>query len=265
MKTPNSSSRARRFSLVTYIQPEILSRFLADSSWVQHFAFITHDRDVWSAEDEQANPEHVAGSFKTAHTHVIVFTYDAKTPSAIIKSFDRVSVDAYGVDGKQNTTCEVLNDAHAHFRYFMHLDDPHKVRYSMQEITADDFAYWERMAVTDGLTDSSNNPGLAMVQSMIDGATYRQMVERYGKEFIYHQTHYENMVAKIKWEESDHSVRVNDELIDILLKASPFAPIDVLKFKEILKYLKDHFAVNICSDDPAECYFSSPSQGKENS
>lgn len=35
---------------------------------------IEHDKDMWTKEDEDINPEHKEGEAKKAHTHVVVFT-----------------------------------------------------------------------------------------------------------------------------------------------------------------------------------------------
>lgn len=36
------------------------------------YAYIEHDKDLWTEEDEKENPEHVAGTLKKPHTHVVL-------------------------------------------------------------------------------------------------------------------------------------------------------------------------------------------------
>lgn len=86
--------RSRSFCITTYIERNALERFLKSSQWLRHWAYCEHDKDT----DEKGNP-------KTSHIHVILYTYNSKTSSAVKKLFDRYSAQIYYGTGiePQNT------------------------------------------------------------------------------------------------------------------------------------------------------------------
>ncbi len=174
---PRKPQYVRRFGLSTYIPVQELDRYLRHLPWLQHWAYCHHDKDVESD-----------GTPKVPHTHVILYTYSAKTSSAIKKNFDNYAEELARLSGelKENTLVEVCNDAHMLYRYLTHKDDPDKYQYPDTDVVVDDIDYWAKLCYTDGMTDSSNNKGLAMFQDIIQGTTTLEMIQRYGKEYIYH-------------------------------------------------------------------------------
>lgn len=179
-------ARSRRFSIVTYIEPTKLRTLLCNSLWVQHFAFIVHDRDV-----------NADGSPKAKHTHLLLYTYDAKTCSAIAKIFDRYSKEicAEG-DLPENTLVQITRDVISHYRYFLHLDDVDKVRYDERAIVNDNVSYWRELVGCEGLSDSSKNVGFAIFQDVLRGTSTYELARRYGREYIINAKHYHNAVVQ---------------------------------------------------------------------
>ncbi len=49
------------------------------------FACILHDKDVWSSDDEEANPLHIAGQQKKAHYHWVIKFRQARWNTAVLK------------------------------------------------------------------------------------------------------------------------------------------------------------------------------------
>lgn len=177
--------RARRFCLTSYVDPTELRNFLSRSPWAQHWAMCTHDRDI---KDD--------GSVKETHTHIILYTYDAKTSSAIKKIFDRHSSDYYNGKGDaQNTLVQVCNDVVAQWHYLIHKYDKDKAQYSPNERICDNSAYWLELCKTNALSDSALNTGLQMFDDIVDGISTREMICRYGKEYIYHARAFKECVA----------------------------------------------------------------------
>lgn len=229
-------TRTRKFSCVTYIPTEPLEKYLRTSPWVQHWAYAHHDCDVWTEDDEALNNNHKAGTSKTPHTHVILYTYEAKSSSAIKKNFDNLA-KIVDTENPQNTQVQVCNDCGAQFRYLCHEDDIDKYQYQKQVRKADDFPYWERLSATDGLTDVKTNTGLAMVNDFLAGTSARLMCERYGKEWIYHAGHIRSMALSIQREENQGYIDFDREMVKMLLESSPFYEIDKIKFFEIFDYI----------------------------
>lgn len=180
---------SRSFTLTTYIDTEAVNCFVARCPWVQHYALAYHDKDLWTAEDEKKNPKHKAGTLKEPHTHILLYTYSAKTSSAIIRNFDRFSREYYKGGTPQNTMCEIPEDVTVLWRYLTHKDDPQKYQYSDSIRKVDSLDYWQKYEKTDGMNDTRHNFGLAMFDDMCNGVSTREMILRYGKEYIYHAHH----------------------------------------------------------------------------
>lgn len=136
-------TRDRKFSLTSYIRPEQLEILLRRSDWIQHWAYCTHNKDVLAD-----------GSLKEVHTHVILYTYNAKTSSAIRKIFDRYAVEICKEGEKpQNTLCQVCSDMVSAYRYLIHADQKNKAQYEPLERVCDDYAYWQKLEESCGYND----------------------------------------------------------------------------------------------------------------
>lgn len=90
-----------------------------------NYAWICHDEDYFTAEDELKNPEHRAGSSKKKHIHLLL-SFSKKV------NFNRLA-DVLGVP--VNLVSKVKNYAAA-VRYLTHFDTPSKFRYDTQLIYA---------------------------------------------------------------------------------------------------------------------------------
>ena len=118
-KKPKCSEepRDRKFCLTSYIDYNSITHFLKRCEWVQHWAVCYHDSDL---NDD--------GTPKRPHTHILLYTYNAKTASAIKKNFDRYSAEIYrGTDIEpQNTLTQICFDMPTQWRYLIHADDRDK-------------------------------------------------------------------------------------------------------------------------------------------
>lgn len=224
--------RTRKFCLVTYIDVGHLDNFLRNSPWVQHFAYCTHDRDV---NDD--------GTPKQSHTHIVLYTYDAKTSSAIKKIFDNYSAEVYRhLDTEaQNTLVNECHDVTAQYRYLRHLDDPKKTQYAENEVYMDELPYWNNLSVTHGMTDSARNCGLAIFDDMINGVDTYTMIQRYGKEYIYHIAHYEKAFSKMLNEQRRATFKGFQDMCEFALADSTFTDKELKNFFVVLSYVQMKF------------------------
>ncbi len=181
--------RTRKFCLTTYIDRDAVLKFLEGSEWVSHWAVCTHDKDV--TDDGQP---------KITHTHIVLYTYEGKTPTAVQKLFDRFSVDCYGFDNKQNTMVMPCIDIVAQYRYLLHLDDPKKHRYFDSERITENDAYWRKLERTAGLNDAADNKALQIFNDMLNGVSTHELIVRYGGNFLYHIQHFERAKQKHEME-----------------------------------------------------------------
>ncbi len=83
-----------------------------------------HDRDVWTDEDEQEDPSHVAGEFKKPHWHVMFYFDSVKSYSQVFRLLSRLGV---------NKIEEVLS-TRGYNRYLCHIDNPEKAQYDPDDV-----------------------------------------------------------------------------------------------------------------------------------
>ena len=79
---------------------EMLNKRLIHSKWDVYW--MPHDKDVWTKEDEEENPEHKEGELKKAHIHAIVFTEKrraVRTVAEILQIEQRHVQPSYDVEG----------------------------------------------------------------------------------------------------------------------------------------------------------------------
>lgn len=228
------AERTRKFCLITYIDRSAVECFCKSAEWVQHWAMCTHDRDT--LED---------GTPKERHTHILLYTYDGKTSSAVKKIFDNFSQEVYRTleQEPQNTLVQACHDMAYQWRYLIHADDTDKAQYEQIERICDDTYYWTRMARTQGLTASDSNSGLSIVRDMLGGASTISLVERYGKDFIYHMEHYRKVCSSIVNEEFRSKKVLSEDfsitkLFALMLENSTFSEKDIQHFFVMLDFIK---------------------------
>lgn len=224
----NSKERGRAFCLVTYIDTDALHKFLKMASWVRNWSYCTHDRDV--TED---------GSPKEIHTHVLLYTYEAKTSSAVKKLFDRYSAEVYANSDTvpQNTTAQICHDMVSQYRYQLHLDDRDKFQYDANCRVVDSLAYWRELEQKANLTAFDNNTALAMLDDISSGVASREMAGRYGRDFIIHYEKYVNFARRIEFEEYANNENI-DAMLFLLLQGCDIPQERIDAFYEVFEYLK---------------------------
>lgn len=83
-----------------------------------------HDKDVWTMEDQETNPNHVAGTLKKPHYHVVMQFESLKSPAQVQKVVEPLGVKYV----------EPVESPRAYARYLAHLDQPNKAQYNQDEI-----------------------------------------------------------------------------------------------------------------------------------
>ena len=105
--------------------PEVLE---AKSHVIKDYAFIIHDKDLYTTVDESRNPEHKAGRFKPAHIHLLL-RFERSQPQStryIAKWFNLGENFVSKING-------TFDDA---ILYLAHLNAPDKAQYDVKDITA---------------------------------------------------------------------------------------------------------------------------------
>ena len=127
--------RSRNFNVICY--PEDLPKNwtqLLDDTHIRWVEGPLHDRDVFTAEDEQENSEHKAGMPKKKHKHNLLMFESLKTISGV-KDF---LGDVFGLSDAGSVigvlTPQICGDRSGSIRYMAHLDNPTKAQYRFEDI-----------------------------------------------------------------------------------------------------------------------------------
>lgn len=110
--------QATRFFLVMYEEPTLE---LIGSFGVKEYAYIRHDFDEWTQEDENENAEHKAGTLKKTHWHLYISTRTRRTINAVRKHFN-------------NALAKFAESEFGCVRYLTHIDYPEKYQYEIMAI-----------------------------------------------------------------------------------------------------------------------------------
>lgn len=96
---------------------------------ISKYAYILHDKDTYTKEDEEKNPAHKAGTLKPAHWHIVLLFHDGQQQQLkyIAKWFGQ------GEERVQKIKSRNIEDA---FTYLIHQNAPQKFQYSPSEVTA---------------------------------------------------------------------------------------------------------------------------------
>lgn len=250
-----AEQRSRSFTLTGYHNEHDVVRFLKKQDWIHHWAIATHDKDVA-----------VDGSSKKTHIHVLLYTYDGKTASSILKKFSVFSKEIADSIGEpiDNYRIEIMNDGGAQWRYLIHQDetDPTKYHYEPSIRNADDFSYWHNLDKSFNHSDV-NNVGYTILQDVINGLSTRELCYRYGKEYIYHSQHYKNVIRDIYNEEfykhKNDQGAFDTTMFTMLLDTSPFSQTDKNAFFMVLRYINQECIINY--DSALQFYLNYTKEG----
>ncbi len=79
-----------------------------------------HDRDTWSEQDAEKNPEHKAGELKKEHIHGLALFDGKKSLQQMLKMLEPIGVNY----------CEPTHNVQSFTRYLLHMDNPDKAQYT---------------------------------------------------------------------------------------------------------------------------------------
>lgn len=120
-----AGQRTRNWAFLIY--PESASenwREVLQSMAVPAFVSPLHDQDVWTAYDEEDNPEHVCDTPKKAHYHVMFMFSSVKTYEQVMELIERLG----------GTSCVKIEDVKAYARYLCHTGSKTKHVYDRDEV-----------------------------------------------------------------------------------------------------------------------------------
>ena len=124
-----SMRRCEIVQQLRYLAEEQIIDAVSGKRSIKYFAYILHDKDVYTEEDEKANPEHKAGTLKEPHWHILLVFFDGQQ--------QQIKYIARWFEQPPNTVEKVksprVEDA---FAYLIHQNSPSKHQYDANEVTA---------------------------------------------------------------------------------------------------------------------------------
>lgn len=115
--------RSRVHMILLYPDNENHLEVLSKISKSYDYAGITHNKDTWTKEDEEKNPEHKQGELKKEHIHIVLRTSNATWNTAICKEL-----------GLEDKFCEQVKNIDRALQYLLHYNEPDKTQYQLEDV-----------------------------------------------------------------------------------------------------------------------------------
>ena len=175
-----STNKVRAFSCITYLTEKQINEVIGlHNRSIRSWAYILHDKDK-----------------TVTHYHLVFRTFDAWTCAQVEKWFKGFT-DEHGE--AVNTLVERAKDLHALGDYLTHSDpdsiEAGKYRYNKTDIKSN--GLFDLVPTKDAVDDT-----FEMLEHMVNGASTRWMVRRYGKAYVYHYSQFQAVADAIRLEDS---------------------------------------------------------------
>lgn len=161
-------------------------------------AFVSplHDQDVWTAYDEQDNPEHVCDTPKKAHYHVMFMFNAVKTNAQVMELVERLG----------GTQCVKIEDVRAYALYLCHTGQKNKAQYDRDLV--EQYGGADYAEVTEGTRDKVQ--AIAEMEDFVEeqGITSYAALSRYARMnrpdwyrvLVWNGAHLKAVMQAMSWE-----------------------------------------------------------------
>ena len=189
--------KVRELFLISYLPSADIINDILDKKLknIKSYAFIYHNKDIYFNDilDDKNELIHKKGDLKTPHFHIYLKLKDSREPDEIKRWFmPKGLIDDNGLPF--NCLSQKVKSSFACIEYLTHKNEPEKYQYSENDIVSFNI---ESVLENDAIDNS-----IDIVEDMLSGSTTRELVKRYGRDFIYHHSSYSAIVEKIKYEDS---------------------------------------------------------------
>lgn len=245
VKEKTVQEMSRWHCLTTYIAYEHLEKFFKiNGSWIKQWAYTLHNKDT----NEDGTP-------KEPHTHILLYTFSAKSSSSVRKKFDsyakQISVEEKNNGNEnavaQNTLGQICHEPVFMYRYQLHLDDPEKYQYPKEARKVSDVYYWREFEGTDC---RNSNIALEIFDSIQGGMSTRDLLVNYGCEFAHNQRnylhlacHYDQETAFVQNSIDDFQQLITNIIFEEVEKA-PFPTQSRKDFVKIYEYVAKQLKID---------------------
>lgn len=117
--------RSRNFTIVLYPEDETHIKALKTIEKQFNYAYILHDKDIWEKDqinEKTGQMEHKKGDKKKEHYHVLITFENARSEKTIQEIIENEKIHI-----EKSSFYEMA-------RYLIHLDNPNKYQYKIQDI-----------------------------------------------------------------------------------------------------------------------------------
>lgn len=138
---------------------ENMKLFLASKACIKEFAYVIHDKDIYTADDEQKHADHKAGSLKPAHIHLLLrFNNNQPQNTAYISKWFKIPENFISkINGKWEDALLYLTHANASDKY----------QYEPDAVTSN----FDYKSVTENYQNGKkNNPLMDAINGILDGS-----------------------------------------------------------------------------------------------
>ena len=192
-----AGKRTRNWAFLLYPEScDTAWRDIISQMCVPAFVSPLHDKDVWTAYDEQENEAHVQGEPKKPHYHVMFMFSSVKTYEQVMEMVGLL----------KGTSCVQVEDARAYARYLCHTGQKDKAQYSPDDVLQ--FGGADYAEVTEGTSDKVK--AIAEMESWCEdqGVVSYNTLSRYCRlerpdwyrVLVYNGRHIKDVLKSRQWE-----------------------------------------------------------------
>lgn len=149
----------------------------------RHFAYILHDKDVFTESDEQHN----IGDKKQEHWHLCINLTTKQTFKWLKDKFNEIAPDC-------NLWCHQMDDSEKAYEYLTHSTEKAinqgKTRYLDDDVFSDNKIYWTSEECKEDVKEDHNDYILTFLEDICQYGycprmMIREYVTKYGRDFIF--------------------------------------------------------------------------------
>lgn len=190
-------NRTNELFLISYLPSTNIINDILDKKLknIKSYAFIYHDKDIYFNDilDDKNEILYKKGDLKVPHFHIYLKLKSSRDSEEIKRWFmPKGLTDEKGLP--YNCLSQKVKSSVACIEYLTHKNEPEKYQYSENNIIS--------YNIDSVLENDAIDNSIDIVEDMLSGFSTRDLVKRYGRDFIYHYNSYSAIVAKIKYEDA---------------------------------------------------------------